>query len=547
MYIYDDFSPLPSPLTEAEPSTRRARLEEFLTTAPEQTRTLHRSRQYNLMAEAKSNALLSLQEHLEDGRLGEGADEQADRANMLKIRRRAACKKFELPGSKDSIACVYWDGECYVTGTDIIKIISYRLELEDVHIPADQSRKFEEGLFSDLRHLKPGHGARLEEARSEFLEWLCRRGCIRTLKKQKVYIWEAVDWNRLTQDTMARIQRRSADAIIDLVNPHYASGVFVSSTSPPQATTQPLRPNEVDLELDVDLPDPTLVGDDDSQPGLYDSSFFHQIDAISECAPGIATPSSTGTTSTSEFLDLSDFNLSFLGIDNTGSPPPIMQDVHDFQIGNHAWNMGQPTAALPSLRGHPPNRSPASQVAPPPHLLVDSFDVYQRSSSGLAPRIPILPAGAKLYPYAPMLPYGMSMGMGMVDGQHGTHQRPIMPNHGLDLHGRPPRPDDDRRFTCNFQFCRRRFKRLEHLKRHLRVHTGEKPFSCPVPACRKAFARSDNLSQHLKVHCTREFSSARTEPYGVFKILSAASAAQGQSMPMMDDDGERCPPGPCVG
>lgn len=518
MYIYDDFSPLPSPLTEVEPSTKRAKLEEFLATAPEQVRTLHCSRQYNLMAEAKGNALLSLQEHLDGGDgCCEGAERPEDRNRMVQTRRRASCKKFELPDSKESVACVYWDGECYVTGTDIIKIISYRLGLEGIQVPPDQMRKFEEGLFSDLRHLKPGHGARLEEARSELLEWLCRHGCIRTLKKQKVYRWEAVDWGRLTQDTIARMQRRAADPHSGTTRQHQ-SGAFVA-TSPP-TISQSLRPNEIDL--DMDLPDPTLIGDEDTQPDFYSSTFANEVNAINDCAPGTATPSSTGTTSTSEFMDLSDFNLSFLGLDSL-DPPHLLPLMHngngsenghctatgdDASLGSYAFNM----TGMPPLppKDHFFSRPSNIQVAPPPHMLVDGLNGPSRSPSGLAPRIPILPSVTKIHPYATMLPYGV-----LDPPPPGAHQRPLVPYNSSNSLSRPPRFDDDRRFICNYQFCRRRFKRLEHLKRHLRIHTGEKPFSCPVASCRKTFSRSDNLAQHLKVHTTGEFSAARTEFVGL--------------------------------
>ncbi|CEP17131.1 hypothetical protein [Parasitella parasitica] len=53
---------------------------------------------------------------------------------------------------------------------------------------------------------------------------------------------------------------------------------------------------------------------------------------------------------------------------------------------------------------------------------------------------------------------------------------------------------------CPIIQCQGRFKRLEHLKRHMRIHTLEKPFSCSFPGCQKSFSRSDNLSQHVKTH-----------------------------------------------
>jgi hypothetical protein len=57
--------------------------------------------------------------------------------------------------------------------------------------------------------------------------------------------------------------------------------------------------------------------------------------------------------------------------------------------------------------------------------------------------------------------------------------------------------DPSKTFVC--EICNRRFRRQEHLKRHVRsLHTHDKPFECHE--CGKKFSRSDNLSQHARTH-----------------------------------------------
>lgn len=50
-------------------------------------------------------------------------------------------------------------------------------------------------------------------------------------------------------------------------------------------------------------------------------------------------------------------------------------------------------------------------------------------------------------------------------------------------------------FKCTgYEDCNMVFSRAEHLARHMRKHTGEKPFQCHI--CFKYFSRPDNLKQH---------------------------------------------------
>ncbi|KAI8089611.1 uncharacterized protein BX664DRAFT_333458 [Halteromyces radiatus] len=56
-------------------------------------------------------------------------------------------------------------------------------------------------------------------------------------------------------------------------------------------------------------------------------------------------------------------------------------------------------------------------------------------------------------------------------------------------------------FQCSgFGDCKMVFTRGEHLARHTRKHTGEKPFLCIVPDCNKTFSRFDNMMQHTQTH-----------------------------------------------
>ncbi|KAJ3920575.1 hypothetical protein F5877DRAFT_37779 [Lentinula edodes] len=58
------------------------------------------------------------------------------------------------------------------------------------------------------------------------------------------------------------------------------------------------------------------------------------------------------------------------------------------------------------------------------------------------------------------------------------------------------RPPPSKTFECRgYGDCRMVFSRSEHLARHIRKHTGERPFPCH---CGKTFSRLDNLRQHAQ-------------------------------------------------
>jgi transcription factor STE12 len=117
-------------------------------------------------------------------------------------------KKFQLKNG-DYIHCVLWNLHFFITGTDIVKILVWRFQNAGRSLAS--LKKFEEGVFSDLRNLKPGIDATLEGPRSEFLEFLYKNGCIRTQKKQKVFYWYSVPHDALFCDALERDLRRETN------------------------------------------------------------------------------------------------------------------------------------------------------------------------------------------------------------------------------------------------------------------------------------------------------------------------------------------------
>ncbi|EJW02797.1 hypothetical protein EDEG_00254 [Edhazardia aedis USNM 41457] len=117
-------------------------------------------------------------------------------------------RKYQLQNG-DYVHCVLWNMHFYITGTDIVKILVWRFQ--NAGRTLQSIKKFEEGVFSDLRNLKPGIDATLEGPRSDFLEFLYKNGCIRTQKKQKVFYWYSVPHDALFCDALERDLRRETN------------------------------------------------------------------------------------------------------------------------------------------------------------------------------------------------------------------------------------------------------------------------------------------------------------------------------------------------
>lgn len=140
-------------------------------------------------------------------------------------------RRFLLP-TGEYVSCVLWNNLFHISGTDIVRCLSFRFQA--FGRPVKNSKKFEEGIFSDLRNLKSGTDASLEEPKSPFLDFMYKNNCIRTQKKQKVFYWYSVPHDRLFLDALERDLKRekmNQEATTMAVNEPALSFEFDSSQS----------------------------------------------------------------------------------------------------------------------------------------------------------------------------------------------------------------------------------------------------------------------------------------------------------------------------
>lgn len=406
-------------------------------------------------------------------------------------------RRYLLP-TGESISCVLWNSLYHITGTDIVRSLVFRFQA--FGRPVKNIKKFEEGVFSDLRNLKPGTDASLEEPKSEFLEMLYKNNCIRTQKKQKVFYWFSVPHDRLFLDALERDLKRekmgtepttfavaepalsfSFDSTQSLYD-QFTKGVSPSSS----ADSSPRVHN---LVYDPSIPQLTPLIKTDDAAVLYSINEEPVGNNSSNQAPSLVTfalchsipQCDTALTKTHQLYPQQP-DLGYCSMDELQKTPFENPSSEYFaQSWDAQYDDGHNSSddlIVPSSTTTSPVTSYGNPTSATATNLFGMFSIFEGSPSYKQRRRRANSC--------------TSLNVNNVDNSNG----------GNGLNSPPARtnaaPYQIKTYTCPLPTCGRLFKRLEHLKRHVRTHTMERPYSCTV--CGKRFSRSDNLAQHRKTH-----------------------------------------------
>ncbi|TFK66844.1 hypothetical protein BDN72DRAFT_859576 [Pluteus cervinus] len=468
--------------------------------------------------------------------------------------------RFLLP-SQEYVTCVLWNGLYHITGTDIVRALVFRFEA--FGRPVKNMKKFEEGVFSDLRNLKPGIDATLEDPKSQFLDLLFKYQCIRTQKKQKVFYWFSVPHDRLFLDALERDLKREKmglEPTTHILGEPAESFTYDPKRSLYEQFSKAAGKNEGEGEFEAAVRraieegggNPDLSGMDgtNSGAGTEDSEGISDVDD----SMGMNVNPATGMEEDTKRPTGPSANVLSMFTLFEGSPTYKQRRKKSAKVPS-----GLSASSLPrkdSLddprgrylergRGYPSDRLSHSvsvsreRMLGLPGGLVDEFgnaishhgdglnavDMFLKQARGElnpADRVDVKPRPqSSLGEVSGYYAEPMSYGNGMIAHQiqrtrsHDDLHRHTYPASANSMSsgyttttltqagGSFDGPGSAgvgkmKVYVCSLMSCGRMFKRMEHLKRHLRTHTMERPYTCPH--CAKRFSRSDNLSQHVRTH-----------------------------------------------
>ncbi|KAJ3132511.1 hypothetical protein HDU90_006872 [Geranomyces variabilis] len=94
---------------------------------------------------------------------------------------------------------------------------------------------------------------------------------------------------------------------------------------------------------------------------------------------------------------------------------------------------------------------------------------------------------------------------------------------------------------CPVPDCSRGFKTKNHLLRHHRTHTGDKPYTCMYPNCGRKFSRKDNMQQHFVLHSKNGTTGSNSSltPSSPASLSSTSTTRRGRSVSALSVDSFR--------
>ncbi|KAJ3314698.1 homeodomain transcription factor ste12 [Boothiomyces sp. JEL0838] len=362
-------------------------------------------------------------------------------------------RRYPLPNG-ESVSCVLWNELFHITGTDIVRSLIYRFECLGRKVV--MQKKFEEGIFSDLRNLKPMADSTLEESRSPFLKFLYENQCIRTQKKQKVFYWFSVKHDKLFLDALERDLKREAAG--------------------QPSCTQP----KVQMTMSQAM----------------EQARLHCLPSINAMPP--AQPVRPQTPQMNMIKESYDYVQPHQLSGNMGSGSPMMygsspQRRRSFSSGGVHLSPRQNMHMSPAISAHSNHVTHSPELGNASPQLSFMQPTANRNYTANLPSMfnPEYSAESKPMFYRNFEP---------VQPGSEPNRSPYHPHRGREGRRSSIGGQTEKTHVCPFETCGRQFKRLEHLRRHVRSHTGEKPYVCTVPDCGRSFARSDHLTQHMRTH-----------------------------------------------
>lgn len=239
------------------------------------------------------------------------------------------------------------------------------------------SKKFEEGIFSDLRNLKSGTDASLEEPKSAFLDFLYKNNCIRTQKKQKVFYWYSVPHDRLFLDALERDLKREKmgqEATTKATNEPALSFEFDSSQSLFEQLTKAQQTNNSSFngaqqQSSYSQPPP-------QQPSQSTSPAMRAMDSM---PPPQMMPQSMAPMQTMPGMD--DMSMGYASMPMPSMAAQVVKRETDF--GRMQYNSN----GVPINQVHTRHSSmPAygMEYSPAPSFVSSHYEDYSQSNRGLS-------------------------------------------------------------------------------------------------------------------------------------------------------------------